>query len=168
MQELPELIPGRTIAVCGQRSLQFMKVFKGKHSTQFKANGRLPEAIQAHTRALLGADRVQTPNILVKLASLHTAIALTSGASFSPEATDFHRKLLALGEQDGTPAAELAASYIAIAEWEMGAEGDKGDWSLAATYLEKVAETNSPMRDKAAELLRQLRLEEAKAAVRGY
>lgn len=50
----------------------------------------------------------------------------------------------------------------------MGAEGDKGDWSLAATYLEKVAETNSPMRDKAAELLRQLRLEEARAAVRGY
>jgi anaphase-promoting complex subunit 8 len=118
---------------------------------------RLPEAIQAHTRALLGADRVQTPNILVKLALLHTSIALASGASFSPEATDYHRKLLALGEQDGTPVAELAGSYIAIAEWE----------SLAATYLEKVAETNSPMRDKAAELLRQLRLEEARSAVRG-
>jgi anaphase-promoting complex subunit 8 len=137
-------------------------------TAQLNSDVRLPEAIQAHTRALLGADRVQTPNILAKLASLHTSIALASGASFSPEATDFHRKLLALGEQDGTPTAELAGSYIAIAEWEMGAEGEKGDWSLAATYLEKVAETNSPMRDKAAELLRQLRLEEARAAVRGY
>lgn len=135
---------------------------------QFSPDVRLPEAIQAHTRALLGADRVQTPNILAKLAALHASIALASGASFSPEATDFHRKLLALGEQDGTSTAELAGSYIAIAEWEMGAEGEKGDWSLAATYLEKVAETNSPMRDKAAELLRQLRLEEARAAVRGY
>jgi anaphase-promoting complex subunit 8 len=126
---------------------------------------RLPEAIQAHTRALLGADRVQTPNILGKLASLHNSIAQASGSPFSPEATDYHRKLLALGEQDGTSPAELAGSYIAIAEWEMRGMAEKGDWSLAATYLEKVAETNSPMRDKAEELLRALRLEEARAGV---
>jgi anaphase-promoting complex subunit 8 len=126
----------------------------------------LPEAIQAHTRALLGADRVQTPNILAKLAQLHQTIAQASGESTSAEAIDFHRKLLALGEQDGTPTAELAGSYIAVAGWEMGVTGqraEKGDWSLAATYLEKVTGTNSPMRDKAEELLRALRLEEARS-----
>jgi anaphase-promoting complex subunit 8 len=123
----------------------------------------LPEAIQAHTRALLGADRIQTPNILAKLASLHTAIAQGSGESFSSEAVGYHRKLLALGEQDGAQVADLAGSYIAVAEWEVGAQGDKGDWALAATYLEKVVGTNSPMRDKAEELLRALRLEEARS-----
>lgn len=126
---------------------------------------RLPEAIQAHTRALLGADRVQTPNILGKLASLHTSISQASGTPYSSEATDYHRKLLALGEQDGTSPAELAGSYIAIAEWEMRGMAEKGDWALAATYLEKVAGTNSPMRDKAEELLRALRIEEARAGV---
>ena len=42
---------------------------------------------------------------------------------------------------------------------------EKGDWALAATYLEKVAGTNSPMRDKAEELLRALRVEEARNGV---
>jgi anaphase-promoting complex subunit 8 len=90
-------------------------------------------------------------------------MALSSGESFSSEAVDYHRKLLALGEQDGAPIADLAGSYIAVAEWEVGAQGEKGDWALAAVYLEKVMGTNSPLRDKAEELLRALRLEEARS-----
>lgn len=125
----------------------------------------MPEAIQAHTRALLGADRAQTPTILSKLAALHTALAQSAGESQSAEAVDNHRKLVALGEQGGSTAAELASSYIAIAEWEMQLDKDKGDWALAATYLEKVSGTNAPLRDKAGELLRALRVEEARAAV---
>lgn len=126
---------------------------------------RLPEAIQAHTRALLGADRVQTPNILGKLATLHTSLANAAGEEQSAEGTDYHRKLLALGEQDGTPPAELAGSYTAVAEWEIRSGREKGDWALAARYLEKVSATNAPLRDKAERMLRALRQEEAKSGI---
>lgn len=40
----------------------------------------------------------------------------------------------------------------------------RGDWTLAAQYLEKVAQTNAPQRDKAEELLRELRVKEARLA----
>jgi len=81
---------------------------------------------------------------------------------------------LALGERYATPIAEIAASYLAVAEWEMrdggpgevgeGEAAQKGDWTLAAQYLEKVAGTNAPLRDKADELLRELRIREARVA----
>ena len=126
---------------------------------------RLPDAIQAHTRALLGADRLQTPTILSKLAALHSSLGQHK------EAVTYHQKILALGESSGLPTADMAANYLAIAEWEMRTasvdEGDvatKGDWTLAAQYLEKVSQTNAPQRDKAEEALRELRIREARAA----
>jgi anaphase-promoting complex subunit 8 len=200
----------------------------------------LPEAIQAHTRALLGADRVQTPTILSKLAALHTAQAQAQahaqpdqgagGYVFSQEAIDYHKKLIALGESEGTRVGEMAGSYLAVAEWEMsgsgsgsgsgaaiaesqghgggvvsgrgagarggrrpsgrggragsgigvgvgfgadrtgtdpdtGHSGTTGDWTLAAMYLEKVVASNAPQRDKAEELLRELRVMEARAVI---
>ena len=82
--------------------------------------------------------------------------------------------------------AEMAPSYLAVAEWEMkvgggthantngvngtnGASsgnegGDRGDLTLAAQYLEKVAQTNAPQRDRAEEALRELRVREARLA----
>ncbi|KAK8865749.1 hypothetical protein IAR55_000896 [Kwoniella newhampshirensis] len=149
-------------------------------ATVYENLKRLPDAILAHTRALLGADRLQTPTILLKLASLHTTL------NQHIQAVSFHRKILALGEKTGIPVAEMASSYLSVAEWEMrdvaGAsgegggddasmdseggegEGEKGDWALAAQYLEKVAQTNAPQRDRAEELLRALRLKEARMA----
>lgn len=156
----------------------------------------LPDAIQAHTRALLGADHLQTPTILAKLASLHQTI---SGGSLSTEAISFHQRLLALGEKPGKTGltiGEMAGSYLAVAEWEVckgssaefgqegrrgrgvkGGEGvhgkevkdgggveGRGDWALAAQYLEKVAGSNVPQRDRAEELLRELRVREARLA----
>lgn len=138
---------------------------------------RIGDAIQAHTRALLGADRIQTPTILTKLAALHTTLA---GGSISKDAVGYHMRLLALGERmsgqggsGGMGTAEMAGSYLAVAEYEMrdagGVEGreggedeGRGDWALASQYLEKVASTNAPQRDKAEEMLRELRLREAK------
>ncbi len=64
----------------------------------------------------------------------------------------------------------MAGSYLAVAEYEMrdegGVEGEegRGDWALAAQYLEKVASTNAQQRDKAEEMLRELRLREARLA----
>ncbi len=71
---------------------------------------------------------------------------------------------------------QMAGSYLAVAEYEMrdgvgevdgdggGEEEGRGDWALAAQYLEKVASTNAPQRDKAEEMLRELRLKEARLA----
>ena len=61
----------------------------------------------------------------------------------------------------------MAPSYLGVAEWEMReveGDGERGDWALAAQYLEKVAQTNAPQRDRAEEMLRDLRLREAKLA----
>ncbi|WVR05711.1 hypothetical protein IAU60_002735 [Kwoniella sp. DSM 27419] len=151
-------------------------------ATVYENLKRLPDAILAHTRALLGADRLQTPTILLKLASLHTSLDQPS------QAANYHRKILALGDKSGLGLAEMASSYLAVAEWEMrdlhissaasggdpgmgmevegGAEAvdQRGDWALAAQYLEKVAGSNAPQRDKAEELLRALRLKEARMA----
>ncbi|ORX34176.1 putative cell division control protein 23 [Kockovaella imperatae] len=138
-------------------------------ATVYEGLQRLPDAIQAHTRALLGADRIQTPTILAKLAALHMSL------NQQAESVGYHQKILALGERSGLPTAEMAASYLAIAEWEMregstsidrdgSAESSRGDWTLAAQYLEKVSQTNAPQRDKAEEALRELRLREARAA----
>lgn len=88
-------------------------------------------------------------------------MANAAGQDLSAEGTEYHRKLLALGEQDGTPPAELASSYIAIAEYEVRSGREKGDWALAARYLEKVAGTNAPLREKAEIMLRALRVREA-------
>jgi len=68
--------------------------------------------------------------------------------------------------------AEMAGSYLAVAEYEMrdgvgsgdGEDDGKGDRALAAQYLEKVSSTNAPQRDKAEEMLRELRLREARLA----
>ena len=87
----------------------------------------------------------------------------------------YHKRLLALGERvaglggGGNPieTVELAASYLAIAVYEMremDKGGERGDWALAAQYLEKVASTHAPQRDKAEEMLRDLRLKEARLA----
>jgi anaphase-promoting complex subunit 8 len=121
---------------------------------------RLTNAIQAHTRALLGADRYQTPLILSKLAMLHTSL------SQHEEAISYHRKILQLGERVGTPEGELAASYLAVAEWEMRTGEGTGDLALAAQYLEKVSQTNAPQRDRAEEALRELRTRELRSAAR--
>lgn len=129
-------------------------------ATVYEGLGRLGDAIAAHTRALLGADKTQTPTILAKLASLHTTVDGARGIAPSPDAVGYHRKLLALGEREKTSIVELAPSYLAVAEWEMGT--DKGDWTLAAQYLEKVAASNAHERDRAAELLRELRVKEAR------
>lgn len=131
-------------------------------ATVYEGLGRLSDAIAAHTRALLGADRQQTPQILTKLANLHTTLDASRGRA-SAEGTGYHRKLLALGAKDGREVEELAASYIAVAEWEMRAGSASGDWALAATYLEKVAQSNALQRDKAEELIRELRMREARA-----
>lgn len=45
----------------------------------------------------------------------------------------------------------------------MRAGSASGDWALAATYLEKVAQSNALQRDKAEELIRELRMREARA-----
>ena len=125
-------------------------------ATVYEGLQRLPDAIQAHTRALLGADRYQTPTILAKLAALHASLGMPA------ESVSYHRKILALGERSGVGAAELASSYLAVAEWET--KGDKGDWALAGQYLEKVAATNAPQRDRAEAALRELRVREARLA----
>lgn len=127
-------------------------------ATVYESLHRLPEAIESHTRALLGADRSQTSAILYKLATLHTS-------SNSPaEAAGYHRKIIALGENEGLTPGDLSASYLGVAEWEMGLPQGKGDWGLASQYLEKVANTNAPLRDKAEGMLRELRLREARLA----
>ncbi|KAK4688460.1 anaphase-promoting complex subunit 8, partial [Tremellales sp. Uapishka_1] len=136
----------------------------GALATVYEGLHRLPDAIQAHTRALLGADALQTPTILLKLASLHTSLSESSGEKLSAKATEYHKKLLALGERAGTSTSELATSYLTVAEWEMRGNNEEGDWGLAAAYLEKVSQTNSDQRDKAEELLRELRLKEATLA----
>lgn len=142
-------------------------------ATVYESLHRLPEAIESHTRALLGADRTQTTSILYKLANLYTSIAesqnpagQTSGTSaLSAEATGYHRKIIALGESEGLGVQDMSASYLAIAEWEMAGQGQKeGDWGLASQYLEKVSLSNAPQRDKAEGLLRILKLREARLA----
>lgn len=42
---------------------------------------------------------------------------------------------------------------------------EHGDWALAASYLEKVVGSNAPQRDKAEEMLRELRVMEARAVL---
>jgi anaphase-promoting complex subunit 8 len=118
---------------------------------------RLPEAIQSHTRALLGADKLQTPGILLKLATLHETLDEIS------KSVTYHQKILALGEKNGMSVSEMAGSYIAVAEWEISKEAS-GDLALAGRYLEKVGETNAPVRDKAEGMLRELRIKEGRAA----
>ncbi|WVF70723.1 hypothetical protein IAT40_005516 [Kwoniella sp. CBS 6097] len=158
-------------------------------ATVYENLKRLPDAILAHTRALLGADRLQTPTILLKLSSLHTTLNQQS------KAISYHRKILALGDKSGLGLSDMASSYLAVAEWEMrdlmtsvsenqdrggqgrgmgmevdeqinngGTGSGRGDWALASQYLEKVAGSNAPQRDKAEELLRALRLQEARMA----
>ncbi len=117
--------------------------------------GRVPDAISAHTRALLGADHKQTPDILAKLAALYA----TEGEP--AKAVEYHRKILALGIRDEAPLSALAGSYMAVAEWE-SREG--GEWALAAQYLQRIAQSNLPERDSAAEMLRELRIREARSA----
>lgn len=144
-------------------------------ATVYESLHRLPFAIQAHERALLGADTTQTTSILYKLANLHTTIAeseapagsASSTSALSPDATGYHRKIIALGEREGLGVMDLAASYLYVAEGEMmglGPEAAHGDLALASQYLEKVSATNAPQRDKAEGLLRALRLREAKLA----
>jgi anaphase-promoting complex subunit 8 len=142
-------------------------------ATVYEALHRLPEAIESHTRALLGADRAQTTSILYKLANLHTSMAEAQAApgsgpttsALSSEATGYHRKIIALGESEGLGVSDLSASYLSVAEWEMAGQGSvQGDWGLASQYLEKVASTNAPQRDKAEGMLRTLRLREARLA----
>ncbi|KAL7423642.1 Anaphase-promoting complex subunit 8 [Cryptotrichosporon argae] len=159
-------------------------------ATVYETQGRLAEAVAAHARALLGADRQQSPAILVKLASLYTALARghgqghghepgaaagTAHADWAAEAAECHRKVLALGERTGTATPEMAPSYVAVAEWEMravlaeqagesGAGAGDGDWALAAQYLDKVAQSNAPLRERAHDLLKLLRMKEAAAA----
>jgi len=94
----------------------------------------------------------------------------------SSEQTGYHKRLLALGERGVMGTDQMAGSYLAVAEYEMrdgvgevdgdggGEEEGRGDWALAAQYLEKVASTNAPQRDKAEEMLRELRLKEARLA----
>jgi anaphase-promoting complex subunit 8 len=93
--------------------------------------------------------------ILTKLAALHTS------QNEYTQAIEYHRKILALGESNGTHPAEMAASYLAVAEWEIQPDEGRGDWGLAAQYLEKVGQTNAPQRDRAVEALKELRLREA-------
>ncbi|OWZ69319.1 hypothetical protein AYX14_03075 [Cryptococcus neoformans] len=156
-------------------------------ATVYENLHRLPDAILAHIRALLGADRVQTMTILLKLASLHTTLDEID------KAVGYHRKVVALGEKSGLEVAEMAGSYLAVAEWEMrgviqlqqreAREGRRLDWTngdgdesmdaegvlkeadlaIAAQYLERVAQTNAPQRDRAEELLRSLRVYEMRA-----
>lgn len=142
-------------------------------ATVYESLQRVPEAIESHTRALLGADRSQTSAILHKLANLHTSMAEAQPApgaaptsAMSLEATGYHRKIIALGESEGLGVNDLAGSYVAVAEWEMAGQAGpgQGDWGLASQYLEKVASTNAPQRDKAEGLLRTLRLREARLA----
>ncbi|WWC66603.1 uncharacterized protein I206_100506 [Kwoniella pini CBS 10737] len=149
-------------------------------ATVYENLKRLPDAILAHTRALLGADRIQTPTILLKLASLHFTLGQIE------ESIGFHRKLIALNEKFngngiGIGINELSSSYLSIAEFEMrdllllSEKQEKkqedlngkplGDLILASQYLEKISISNSPQRDRAEELLRILRIKEAKMAV---
>ncbi|KAL1410905.1 Anaphase-promoting complex subunit 8 [Vanrija albida] len=157
-------------------------------ATVYEGLGRLSDAIAAHTRALLGADKTQTPQILTKLASLHATLDASRGVMHSRDAAEYHRKLLALGESERTEFADLAPSYMIVAEYEMrgglaersARKGrrssvvasrrksepplpeERGDWALAARYLEKLAQSNAPQRDRASELLRELRVKEAR------
>jgi anaphase-promoting complex subunit 8 len=137
----------------------------GALATVYEGLGRIQDAIAAHTRALLGADRTQTPEHLGKLAALHTTLDAQRGLPPGSDAVGYHRKILALGQQQGLDAAELAPNFIAVAEYEMrqGANGgERGDWALAAQYLERVMLSNAPQRDKAEELRRELRIREAR------
>ncbi|WWC99465.1 hypothetical protein V866_006368 [Kwoniella sp. B9012] len=144
-------------------------------ATVYENLKRLPDAILAHTRALLGADRIQTPTILLKLASLHSTLGQIT------QSVGYHRKILALGEKSGLGVVDLSQSYLSVAEYEMrdllldpdvddermvedSREQEKGDLALASQYLEKVSSSNAPQRDRAEELLRILRIREARMA----
>ncbi|WVQ62414.1 uncharacterized protein L199_000554 [Kwoniella botswanensis] len=144
-------------------------------ATVYENLKRLPDAILAHTRALLGADRIQTPTILLKLASLHSTLGQIT------QSVGYHRKILALGEKSGLGVVDLSQSYLSVAEYEMrdllldpdvddermvedSPEQEKGDLALASQYLEKVSSSNAPQRDRAEELLRVLRIREARMA----
>ncbi|KAK6905483.1 hypothetical protein I203_106312 [Kwoniella mangroviensis CBS 8507] len=145
-------------------------------ATVYENLKRLPDAILAHTRALLGADRIQTPTILLKLASLHSTLGQIT------QSVGYHRKILALGEKSGLGVVDLSQSYLSVAEYEMRdllldpdvddermvaedlTKQEKGDLALASQYLEKVSSSNAPQRDRAEELLRVLRIREARMA----
>ncbi|RXK34892.1 anaphase-promoting complex subunit 8 [Tremella mesenterica] len=145
-------------------------------ATVYEGLQRLPDAIQAHNRALLGADSLQTPTILQKLASLHVTLAQAHGESHSAESVEYHKRLLIHGEQSGTNISELVESYMAVAEWELRGlpstrqvvvgvghgrtNKTEGDWALAQRYLEKVSQTHTTLREKAEELLRLLKTNE--------
>ncbi|WWD09188.1 hypothetical protein V865_007310 [Kwoniella europaea PYCC6329] len=144
-------------------------------ATVYENLKRLPDAILAHTRALLGADRIQTPTILLKLASLHSTLGQIT------QSVGYHRKILALGEKSGLGVVDLSQSYLSVAEYEMrdllldpdvddermvedSPDQEKGDLALASQYLERVSSSNAPQRDRAEELLRVLRIREARMA----
>ncbi|ODN84236.1 hypothetical protein L202_00231 [Cryptococcus amylolentus CBS 6039] len=143
-------------------------------ATLYESLHRLPDAILAHTRALLGADKVQTMAILLKLAGL------SEGMGEWEKSVGYHKKIIALGEKEGMGGpAEMAGSYVGVAEWEMrsvvellekerdNANGEElerlklevkdADLAIAAQYMERVAQTNAPQRDRAENLLRALR-----------
>ena len=137
----------------------------GALASVYESLHKISDAILAHTRALLGADPISTLNILSKLASLYTIQAENVGDQGSLKAIECHRKLIALGEQKDAMVAlsDLAESYLAVADWELhpgGLNDGKGDATLAAEYLNKVAQSHVPQRDKAEEMLRALRLRE--------
>lgn len=132
--------------------------------------GSSTNAALCYQRALPGADAVQTPTILTKLAGIYQSIAQQKHHEYSEEAVDCHRKIIALGERENKPAHMMAASYLAVAEYEMyaprpaasdGRRDQARDLTLAMQYLHKIAQTNAPQRDKAEELLRKAKAEEA-------
>jgi anaphase-promoting complex subunit 8 len=137
----------------------------GALASVYEGLSRFQDAIAAHTRALLGADPQQTPEHLRKLAHLHASIDGARELPPGAESTSFQRKIIALGQRDSSiSTADLAPHYIAVAEYEMrqGAKGgEPGDWALAAQYLDKVALSNAPLRERAEELRRELRVREA-------
>lgn len=135
----------------------------GALASVYEGLGRTQDAIAAHTRALLGADKTQTPEHLRKLAALHASLDAQRGRPPGSDAIGYHRKILALGEREGLETEDLVASYLAVAEYEMrGGGGLRGDWALAAQYLDKVALSNATQRERAEELLRELRVREAR------
>jgi anaphase-promoting complex subunit 8 len=85
-----------------------------------------------------------------KLANLHGP---------TPAGIEWHRKLISLGG----PVSSLSTSYVAVARHEMDSPDGVADLALADLYLNKVIMSHAPDKEGAEEMLRELRIRQARA-----
>lgn len=105
--------------------------------------GRPREALECLKRALISADP-RSMVINLRIAKLH------SDLSEHEEAAAYHRRIVEVSQADLVPVEEYAASYIAVAEYQLSVPD--GDLLLAREYLRIVASSHAEEVAKAARL----------------